>query len=84
MVKMTYDRKFNFGKYKGFSFNEILEKDFQYLEYMNSKIKWLFNVSEKIKIRNTSNRLSNRDIITINGKCRSDFEEEMYNIFNKM
>lgn len=83
MVRMTSDRRFCFGKYEGLTVDEVIKKDFQYVYYINSKIKFLFTDSEKRKIRNIHNKEINTDIYATNVKHRTKFEEEMYGLINK-
>lgn len=83
MVKISLDRRFEFGKYEGLTVSEVIEKDPQYIEYMSSKISWLFNDNEKQALRNLRNRQKNKDIRTFNVKSRTPFEEEMYRVLNK-
>ena len=84
MVRLSADRKFEFGKYAGLSFDEVMSKDLQYVEYINSKITWLFTDGEKQKMRNLRNKMSNRDVKTFNVKSRTPFEEEMYKLLNQI
>lgn len=83
VVRMTLDRRFEFGKYKGITFDEVLGKDLQYVSYLSSKISWLFTDSEKWAIRNAIHKNKNNDIHMINVKSRTPFEEEMYRVFNR-
>lgn len=84
MVRISEDRRFEFGKYEGLTINEVIEKDLQYVEYlMNSKIHWLFNDYEKQKVRNKRHSLNNKDINSVNVKGRTPFEEEMYRILRE-
>lgn len=78
------ERCFEFGKYVGLSVMEVIEKDPQYIEYMSTKITWLFTDHEKQVVRNLRNRQENRDIHMIHVKGRSKFEDEMYSIFHKI
>lgn len=78
------ERHFEFGKYVGLSVMEVIEKDPQYIEYMSTKITWLFTDHEKQVVRNLRSRQSNRDIHMIHVKGRSKFEDEMYSIFHKI
>lgn len=82
-VKMSIDRRFEFGKYKGLTFIEVLGKDLQYVVYLSSKINWLFNDSEKTTIRNAVHKNKNKDIHMVNVKSRTPFEEEMYKVFRQ-
>lgn len=84
MVRISNDRRFEFGKYEGLTVSEVMEKDFQYVEYINSKLSWLFNDEEKQKIRNMSHKKKNRDIHMVNVKTRTPFEEEMYKVFKQI
>lgn len=83
VVRMTLDRRFEFGKYKGITFDEVLEKDLQYVVYLSNKINWLFTEREKCAIRNVIHKNKNNDIHMVNVKSRTPFEEEMYRVFNK-
>lgn len=83
MVKISLDRHFEFGKYNGLAVSEVIEIDPQYIEYMSSKISWLFNNNEKQTLRNLRSRQKNKDIRTFNVQSRTPFEEEMYRVFNK-
>lgn len=83
IVRMTPDRRFEFGKYKGITFNEVLEKDLQYVVYLSNKINWIFTEREKCAIRNAIHKNKNNDIHMVNVKSRTPFEEEMYRVFNK-
>ena len=38
MVRISEDRRFEFGKYKGLTVNEVIKKDPQYVEYLSEKI----------------------------------------------
>ena len=78
------ERRFEFGKYVGLSVMEVIEKDPQYIEYMSTKITWLFTDHEKQVVRNLRNRQANKDIHMIHVKGRSKFEDEMYSIFHKI
>lgn len=83
MVRISADRRFEFGKYNGLTVSEVMEKDPQYLEYMNSKISWLLNETEKQSLRNLRSRQRNKDIYSRNVKSRTPFEEEMYKVFKR-
>lgn len=83
MVKISADRRFEFGKYEGLTVNEVIQKDPQYVEYLSSKIGWLFTVNELQTLRNLKHRQKNRDICTFNVKSRTPFEEEMYRVANR-
>lgn len=83
MVKISADRRFEFGKYEGLTVNEVIQKDPQYVEYLSSKIGWLFTDSELQTLRNLRHRQKNRDICTFNVKSRTPFEEEMYRVANR-
>ena len=66
MVRISYDRRFEFGKYKGFSVMEVINKDPQYVEYISSKLRWLFTDRELQALRNLRHKQKNKDIhITI-------------------
>lgn len=82
MIRLTKDRCFEFGKYRGYSVSEIINKDPQYIEYMGSKITWLFTDREKQKVRNLRSRQQNKDIHSFNVRTRTPFEEEMYRLIN--
>ena len=83
MVRISKDRRFEFGKYEGLTVSEVMKKDLQYVEYLNSKISWLFSDYEKQTMRNMRNRQKNKDIYMTNVKSRTLFEEEMYNVFKR-
>lgn len=83
MVRISYDRRFEFGKYKGFSVMEVIDKDPQYVEYISSKIRWLFTDREMQALRNLRNRQKNKDIRMSNVRTRTPFEEEMYKLYRK-
>lgn len=83
MVRISEDRRFEFGKYEGLTVNEVIKKDPQYIEYMSSKIKWLFTESEMQTLRNLRHRQKNKDICLSNVKSRTPFEEEMYKVFKQ-
>ena len=66
MVRISYDRRFEFGKYKGFSVMEVIYKDPQYVEYISSRLRWLFTDREIQTLRNLRHKQKNKDIhITI-------------------
>ena len=81
MVRISYDRRFEFGKYKGFSVMEVIDKDPQYVEYISSKIRWLFTDREMQTLRNLRHRQKNKDIRMSNVRTRTPFEEEMYKLY---
>lgn len=83
MIKISSDRKLGFGKYCGFSVNDIIDTDPQYFEYMSSKVNCLFNEHELQRLRNIRSKSANKDIHSHNVKTRTKFEEEMYSIFGK-
>lgn len=83
MVRISYDRRFEFGKYKGFSVMEVIDKDPQYVEYISSKIRWLFTDREMQTLRNLRHKQKNKDIRMSNVRTRTPFEEEMYNLYRK-
>lgn len=83
MVSISIDREFEFGKYCGLKVGEIIKKDLQYVEYLNSKIPWIFTDIEKQTMRNLRNNLSNYDILQTNVKHRSRLEEEIYGLIHK-
>lgn len=83
MVRISYDRRFEFGKYKGFSVMDVINKDPQYVEYISSKIGWLFNDREMQALRNLRQRQKNKDIHMSNVRTRTRFEEEMYALYKK-
>lgn len=83
MVRISYDRRFEFGKYKGFSVMEVIDKDPQYVEYISSKIRWLFTDREMQTLRNLRYRQKNKDIRMSNVRTRTPFEEEMYKLYRK-
>ena len=83
MVRISYDRRFEFGKYKGFSVMEVIDKDSQYVEYISSKIRWLFTDREMQTLRNLRHRQKNKDIRMSNVRTRTPFEEEMYKLYRK-
>ena len=83
MVRISYDRRFEFGKYKGFSVMEVIDKDPQYVEYISSKIRWLFTDREMQALRNLRHRQKNKDIRMSNVRTRTPFEEEMYKLYRK-
>lgn len=82
MVRISKDRRFEFGKYKGRLVAEIIMKDAQYIEYLCTKISWIFTDYEKQSLRNLRYRQKNKDIHTFGVKTRTLFEEEMYMIIN--
>ena len=84
MVRISYDRRFEFGKYKGFSVMDVINKDPQYVEYISSKIGWLFNDREMQALRNLRQRQKNKDIHMSNVRTRTRFEEEMYKIYQNL
>lgn len=84
MVKISFDRRFGFGKYKGKYVKDIINKDPQYIEFLCSKIGWIFTDTEKQTLRNLRNRQKNKDITSYGVKTRTIFEEEMYRLFNKV
>ena len=66
MVRISFDRRFEFGKYKGFSVMEVIYKDPQYVEYISSRLRWLFTDREIQALRNLRHKQKNKDIhITI-------------------
>lgn len=83
MVRISYDRRFEFGKYKGFSVMEVIDKDPQYVEYISSKIRWLFTDREMQALRNLRHKQKNKDIRMSNVRTRTPFEEEMYKLYRK-
>ena len=83
MVRISYDRRFEFGKYKGFSVMEVIDKDPQYVEYISSKIRWLFTDREMQTLRNLRHKQKNKDIRMSNVRTRTPFEEEMYKLYRK-
>ena len=83
MVRISYDRRFEFGKYKGFSVMEVIDKDPQYVEYLSSKIRWLFTDREMQTLRNLRHKQKNKDIRMSNVRTRTPFEEEMYKLYRK-
>ena len=83
MVRISYDRRFEFGKYKGLSVMEVIYKDPQYMEYMSSILRWLFTDREMQTLRNLRNRQKNKDIHMSNVRTRTPFEEEMYKLYRK-
>ena len=83
MVRISYDRRFEFGKYKGFSVMEVIDKDPQYVEYISSKIRWLFTDKEMQTLRNLRHKQKNKDIRMSNVRTRTPFEEEMYKLYRK-
>ena len=83
MVRISYDRRFEFGKYKGLSVMEVIYKDPQYVEYISSKLRWLFTDREMQTLRNLRNRQKNKDIHMSNVRTRTPFEEEMYKLYSK-
>ena len=83
MVRISYDRRFEFGKYKGFSVMEVIDKDPQYVEYISSKIRWLFTDREMQTLRNLRHRQKNKDTRMSNVRTRTPFEEEMYKLYRK-
>ena len=84
MVRISYDRRFEFGKYKGFSVMDVINKDPQYVEYISSKIGWLFNDREMQALRNLRHKQKNKDIQMSNVRTRTRFEEEMYKLYQKL
>lgn len=84
MIKLSKERIFCFGKYKGHNFTDVLTSDLQYLDYISSKLTWLFNDFEKQQIKNMRNCIKNKDVYLSNVKYRTPFEEEMYNVLRKM
>ena len=84
MVRISEDRRFEFGKYKGLTVNEVIKKDPQYVEYLSEKIHWLFNDTELQTLRNLRHRQKNKDICLFNVKSRTPLEEEMYNVFRQL
>lgn len=78
------DRRFEFGKYNGFTVKEIILKDPSYIEFMSSKVNWLFTSEEKQELRNFRSRQKNKDVNKKNDKSRSSFENEMYHIFRNL
>ena len=83
MVRISYYRRFEFEKYKGFSVMEVIDKDPQYVEYISSKIRWLFTDREMQTLRNLRHRQKNKDIRMSNVRTRTPFEEEMYKLYRK-
>lgn len=83
MVKISSDRRFEFGKYNGHHVSEIIRKDPQYIEYLSNKIGWIFTEREKRDLRNLLSRKKNNDFYSENLKYRTPFEEEMYRLANK-
>ena len=83
MVRISFDRRFEFGKYKGFSVMEVIYKDPQYVEYISSKLRWLFTDREMQALRNLRHRQKNKDIRMSNVRTRTPFEEEMYKLYRK-
>ena len=61
MVRISYDRRFEFGKYNGFSVLDVIYKDPQYVEYISSKIGWLFNDREMQVLCNLRHKQKNKD-----------------------
>lgn len=82
MVKISLDRRFEFGKYNGCLVSDVIKNDPQYIEYMCTKVGWIFTDEEKQSLRNLRNRQKNRDIHSKNVKTRTAFEEEMYRLIN--
>ena len=83
MNRISFDRRFEFGKYKGFSVMEVIYKDPQYVEYISSKLRWLFTDREIQALRNLRHRQKNKDIRMSNVRTRTPFEEEMYKLYRK-
>lgn len=84
MVKISPDRRFEFGKYNGKLVSEVIQKDPQYIEYLCTRISWIFTDSERQSLRNLRNKQKNKDIHSFGVKSRSPFEEEMYKLINRM
>ena len=84
MVRISYDRRFEFGKYKGLSVMEVIYKDPQYVEYISSRLRWLFTDREIQALRNLRHKQKNKDIQMSNVRTRTPFEEEMYKLYQKL
>ena len=84
MVRISFDSRFEFGKYKGFSVMEVIYKDPQYVEYISSKLRWLFTDREIQALRNLRHKQKNKDIQMSNVRTRTPFEEEMYKLYQKL
>lgn len=82
MVRISSDRRFRFGKYKGEFVSEIVNKDPHYIEFLCTKIPWIFTDGEKQSVKNLRSREKNKDICTLNVKHRTPLEEEFYRIIN--
>ena len=79
------DRRFEFGKYNGYTVLDIIKKNPGYIEYMLSKVGgWLFTKSEKQALRNFRSKQKNKDVFMSNVKTRNAIEEEMYGILRKL
>lgn len=83
MNRISYDRRFEFGKYKGFSVMDVINKDPQYVEYISSKLRWLFTDREIQTLRNLRHKQKNKDIQMSSVRTRTPFEEEMYALYKK-
>jgi hypothetical protein len=84
MVKISSDRRFTFGKYKGKLVSEVIQNDPQYIEYLCTKIAWIFTDWERQAVRNLRHRQQNKDCYSANGRCRTPFEREMYNLIQEI
>lgn len=82
MVKISKDRRFEFGKYRGRLVSDIIGNDPQYIEYLCKKISWIFTDSELQSLKNLRSRQSNRDIYSSHVRARTPFEDEMYRLIN--
>jgi hypothetical protein len=83
MVRISSDRRFKFGKYNGEFVSNIVKKDPRYIEFLCTKIPWIFTDGEKQSVRNLRSREKNKDICTLSVKYRTPLEEEFYRIINK-
>ena len=84
MVRISFDRRFEFGKYKGFSVMEVIYKDPQYVEYISSKLRWLLTEKEIQALRELRHKQKNRDIRMSNVRTRTPVEEEMCKLYQKL
>lgn len=78
--RLGKERRFTFGKYEGFTFEQVLNKDVKYMEFMSCKFSRLFSDYEHQAIRNKKFSLCNHDFNKPYCAKRTPLENELYNI----
>lgn len=78
-----YKRKLFFGKHKGEFILDVIEKDTQYITWMNNNVDWIKLNDFEQKIYNKKLKSINNDAIMINVCHRNKFEEEVYQEMQK-